>query len=660
VANPDFAKDSQAASRAALPLVVTIGFAGHRRIDDPDQAKALLDKAYVIIAEALEDLPQHPLDSGKETLGQAYSGPQRTRLLTGSAPGADRLAIGEWRKGGHGEVHGLFPFRHPTTGTALTDAPENAGPNDRVDDLSVFAAYSGIDAVGLGIERDHAHSEVGRWIVRHSDILVALWNGAPAQGLGGTGDTVRRSLDRGLPVIWLEPGQDEVRLLSPQQFHRHAQIDEALADPSAIATALTARNLLSALIAPFAPPPAQSHEGVDPEVASRRDYADVDPLRPRMALVEWRDVVLRKTVWSAFSSFKRTMGGVGQWKPPQLPPTPRAGAIAKSMGYLRIEAAFEVADDRAGLLSAIHRSQQILLIYVAVLAVAFGAAPALPPIYGFHIGHVAAAWVEFLLGIFALAISTFAQRAHRHRRWSDARRLAERLRAALATWPLGADLADASERPAFTWTEWRARAVLRDAGPPPGWLDRPEFALRAALATSLLIDGQISYHSREHHLAETIERRIKVVEGLAFAVLMGAVGSYLVATGLKLHLPEGVSGILTMISAVSPSVGAACLALEATNGFGEIARRSSRMGPEFKRLKDEVDAPAPSPEQQTEALRDAAQMLMDDVERWSPGAGRRASLHHRQEILRNAAQLLVEDADSWRDRVVSRRIVRGG
>lgn len=30
----------------------------------------------------------------------------------------------------------------------------------------------------------------GRWIVEHSDIVLAIWDGKPAKGLGGTGDAV--------------------------------------------------------------------------------------------------------------------------------------------------------------------------------------------------------------------------------------------------------------------------------------------------------------------------------------------------------------------------------------------------------------------------------------------------------------------------------------
>jgi hypothetical protein len=42
--------------------------------------------------------------------------------------------------------------------------------------------------------------------VNRSDRLLAVWDGKPAQGLGGTGDIVAYAKSRGLPttVIWPE------------------------------------------------------------------------------------------------------------------------------------------------------------------------------------------------------------------------------------------------------------------------------------------------------------------------------------------------------------------------------------------------------------------------------------------------------------------------
>jgi hypothetical protein len=49
-----------------------------------------------------------------------------------------------------------------------------------------------------------AYNAAGRWIVENCDELVAIWDGQPARGLGGTGDVVAyaRELGRKVRVYW--------------------------------------------------------------------------------------------------------------------------------------------------------------------------------------------------------------------------------------------------------------------------------------------------------------------------------------------------------------------------------------------------------------------------------------------------------------------------
>lgn len=54
---------------------------------------------------------------------------------------------------------------------------------------------------------EQAYFAAGRWIVDHSDHLIAVWDGSPARGLGGTGDVVAYARRTGVPVtvLW-QPG----------------------------------------------------------------------------------------------------------------------------------------------------------------------------------------------------------------------------------------------------------------------------------------------------------------------------------------------------------------------------------------------------------------------------------------------------------------------
>ncbi|MFG3499388.1 hypothetical protein [Streptomyces sp. NPDC047928] len=51
---------------------------------------------------------------------------------------------------------------------------------------------------------DEAYYAAGAYIADHCDRLLAVWDGRPARGLGGTGDIVRyaRALGKPVTVIW--------------------------------------------------------------------------------------------------------------------------------------------------------------------------------------------------------------------------------------------------------------------------------------------------------------------------------------------------------------------------------------------------------------------------------------------------------------------------
>ena len=604
-----------------LPLVVTVAFTGHRVIEHPGEAERLVGEALGAIGEAFDAL--------RRTQAEAFDGAPQLRLLIGAAPGTDRIVAAAWRALELGPVHQVFPFREPGGLAAYTDNPAKADMETRVETPPDGEAWTGLDSASLGLAHDQAHAEVGRWIVRHADLLVGWWNGQSIHGAGGTGDTMRRALEVGLPVIWIAPDAPYPRLVDPAVLHQHAEAADAMAHLATIAEPLSARTLAALLAAALGPP---GHGADDAETKARRDYAEVDPLQRQPMPIGQVQALLDHTLWRSFRLFETVAGGARS--PPRRGGGPPPG-LTRQPGFQRLRMATSEAAARANHLSSVHRSEQLLLIVIAIAAVFTGALPALTA-GGEPLAkpHALAAAVEFALGVTAFFIAAAARRRHRHRRWSDARRLAERLRAAGATWPLGFDIAAARLTPPATWTEWRARAVIRAAGPPRNWVDRPRFDAEAAWVADQLIGGQADYHARQRRIAENIERFTRGAEGAAFAVLMLTLFGYLVAvwtapvTGWA--PPHWIGGLVTLVSAVAPAVGAGCLALEATNGFGELAQHSEHLADEFVRMRAQLGEIEAQP------------------------------FHHVQAVIRRAAQLVVEDADAWRDRVLRRRIVRGG
>jgi hypothetical protein len=52
--------------------------------------------------------------------------------------------------------------------------------------------------------REEAYEQAGRRIVERSDVVIALWDGEPARGQGGTAQIVEYARVRGVPLVWIQ------------------------------------------------------------------------------------------------------------------------------------------------------------------------------------------------------------------------------------------------------------------------------------------------------------------------------------------------------------------------------------------------------------------------------------------------------------------------
>lgn len=82
---------------------------------------------------------------------------------------------------------------------------------DAFDDPEAQRRYDELIAKAHHIERlpnvestEAAHMAGGQVVVDRSDLMLAVWDGKPARGLGGTADVVAYARQRGVPVevIW--------------------------------------------------------------------------------------------------------------------------------------------------------------------------------------------------------------------------------------------------------------------------------------------------------------------------------------------------------------------------------------------------------------------------------------------------------------------------
>jgi hypothetical protein len=78
-------------------------------------------------------------------------------------------------------------------------------PADAVPEFDrLLGRATSVDCLDYEHSTSEAHMAAGRAVVERSEVLVAVWDGCPARGFGGTGDVVAYARERGVPVevVW--------------------------------------------------------------------------------------------------------------------------------------------------------------------------------------------------------------------------------------------------------------------------------------------------------------------------------------------------------------------------------------------------------------------------------------------------------------------------
>jgi tetratricopeptide (TPR) repeat protein len=126
------------------------------------------------------------------------------------AIGADQLFASLVAQRG-GQIHAVIPF----DGYERTFSPHNVDAYHYIlskADLVEVLQTSGTD--------EDAYLAAGKRVVELSDILIAVWNGQPAKGKGGTADIVAYARDNGVPLVHLNPVDRTItRKLVTRKYH---------------------------------------------------------------------------------------------------------------------------------------------------------------------------------------------------------------------------------------------------------------------------------------------------------------------------------------------------------------------------------------------------------------------------------------------------------
>ena len=451
------------------------------------------------------------------------------------------------------------------------------GTKQREDFQSLFGrAERVLELPGERSESLHAYLMAGRATIAHCDLMIAVWDGKPPRGRGGTGEIVEIALHEGRPIIHIPVDPEmPVRLLwsafdpHVSSHRRDAQFAGRTYGVESLET------LLKALVEPPLDPCEReylsSYYGEhERRWSGRIEYSLLLAVTgvSRIRFGDVRRPSYAKAIrdeWAQFGAGCAASGG-------------------KVADLQALQRAYCWSDLLARHFAQTYRSGHVFNFVLGAVAVLLALSSLLV-----HDAKMPLALAELAV-IAAIIINTSVGVRHGwHRRWLDYRNLAERLRPMrslklLAIAAPGSSGAGGAKR----WVEWYANGIWRALGMPEGRLADPGAIVRTLVTEEL--EPQIAYHRLAAHRAETLDHRLHLIgTGLFIASIIGCL---VVVAGIMVA-PDWVkehSKLFVALSAGLPALGTAISGIRVQGDFSGTSLRSSATADKLEAIAAEVGA----------------------------------------------------------------------
>jgi hypothetical protein len=200
-------------AEANIPFRLRIGVTGHRRLPHAKELAVRIDEALDVHIPGLFDSASRDLIQGSTRTPLAFT------IVTPLAEGADRLVAEMVLKRPDAKIEVVLPltvedyledFETPASRAEFKRMVALARRPISLRETSLAADFASDEQLE---SRKDAYDDVGRYVVRHCDVLLALWDGEDARGRGGTAEVVAHARSVGRPVVVIrtaEPGGIEV------------------------------------------------------------------------------------------------------------------------------------------------------------------------------------------------------------------------------------------------------------------------------------------------------------------------------------------------------------------------------------------------------------------------------------------------------------------
>ncbi len=604
-----------AMSPPRAPLAFRVGVVGHRP-DRLPKDSAGLDAISARLAQVLAAVARGVHRFADTPDGAFYApGPPILRAVSPLAEGADRLFAREALAQGF-ELCSVMPFAQAHFEADFCPPfamAEDAlsGFHRLLDRAQTEGRLTRFEMDGAASRRSEAYHAAGRVVLNQSDLLVVVWDGGAANGLGGTLDTLRQAVEFDVPALWIDARAPYGwQLVQSREDLERLDSDDACPPASAAragpADTLEMNTALEALVA-------------DELALPLGDQDDRSHLRHYLG--ETRPAFNLAIAWKMF----RNLMDHGFPRMPALRVTDyiqqidydwplRSADAARGdpeavfswlNGTLRSHYAW--SDKLADRYADAHRSAFVwtsllaaTTVFLALLPMACGWGP-----------RRTLTWIDASVETFVLlamvVLPVIGRRRRWHQKWMEYRVLAEMVRELRVLIPLGggrplprtpAHLANYGD-PTQSWMYWQTRALARAVGVPDTAVDERYVQAQVEHLLALLGmapghnapgSGQIGFHYGSSERDEKIHRRLHKLTLILFGLTIAGVIVHWLTPMFGPQEPIWLGRWLVLTSAVFPAFGAAMAAINNQAEFARIQRRSRAMADGLQTLTGKISA----------------------------------------------------------------------
>lgn len=190
-----------------IPFRIRLGVTGHRKLENEN---LLVSATVDFLKRGYREFFDQPIE---RAVGPNPRTPIVFSILTPLAEGADRLVAEEVLKLPDSRIEVVLPL---TREDYIQDFKTEESRR-KFEELLNRARKPPVVLKKPGSEegrvredpkeaRHRAYQRVGRYVVDHCDVLIALWDGQPAYGPGGTAEIVKYAEEKHRPVLIVNTG----------------------------------------------------------------------------------------------------------------------------------------------------------------------------------------------------------------------------------------------------------------------------------------------------------------------------------------------------------------------------------------------------------------------------------------------------------------------